>query len=186
MDKESVLLDSEDRMDKALGALDRDFSRLRTGRASTGLVDNIKVDYYGTPTPINQIAAVSVAEARVLAISPWDASMMGAIERAILTSDIGINPTNDGRVMRLVFPAPTEERRRQLVKDAMHLGEEAKVAVRNIRRDAIDKGKAMKKAGELTEDDLKNLETDVQKLTDKYTKEIDKICEAKNKEIMEI
>lgn len=111
---------------------------------------------------------------------------MGAIERAILTSDIGINPTNDGRVMRLVFPAPTEERRRQLVKDAMHLGEEAKVAVRNIRRDAIDKSKAMKKAGELTEDDLKNMETDVQKLTDKYTKEIDKICEAKNKEIMEI
>lgn len=113
------------------------------------------VDYYGTPTPINQIAAVSVAEARVLAISPWDTSLMGAIERAILTSDIGINPTNDGRVMRLVFPAPTEERRRQLVKDAMHLGEEAKVAVRNIRRDAIDKSKAMKKAGELTEDDLK-------------------------------
>lgn len=144
------------------------------------------VDYYGTPTPINQIAAVSVAEARVLAISPWDTSLMGAIERAILTSDIGINPTNDGRVMRLVFPAPTEERRRQLVKDAMHLGEEAKVAVRNIRRDAIDKSKAMKKAGELTEDDLKNMETDVQKLTDKYTKEIDKICEAKNKEIMEI
>ena len=144
------------------------------------------MDYYGTPTPINQIAAVSVAEARVLAISPWDTSLMGAIERAILTSDIGINPTNDGRVMRLVFPAPTEERRRQLVKDAMHLGEEAKVAVRNIRRDAIDKSKAMKKAGELTEDDLKNMETDVQKLTDKYTKEIDKICEAKNKEIMEI
>ena len=126
------------------------------------------------------------AHARVLAISPWDTSLMGAIERAILTSDIGINPTNDGRVMRLVFPAPTEERRRQLVKDAMHLGEEAKVAVRNIRRDAIDKSKAMKKAGELTEDDLKNMETDVQKLTDKYTKEIDKICEAKNKEIMEI
>ena len=122
----------------------------------------------------------------MLAISPWDTSLMGAIERAILTSDIGINPTNDGRVMRLVFPAPTEERRRQLVKDAMHLGEEAKVAVRNIRRDAIDKSKAMKKAGELTEDDLKNMETDVQKLTDKYTKEIDKICEAKNKEIMEI
>ena len=186
MDKESVLLDSEDRMDKALGALDRDFSRLRTGRASTGLVDNIKVDYYGTPTPINQIAAVSVAEARVLAISPWDASMMGAIERAILTSDIGINPTNDGRVMRLVFPAPTEERRRQLTKDVQKLGEETKVAVRNVRREAMDKFKSLKKNSEITEDDQKNLEEEMQKITDKFVKQIDKDCEAKNKEIMEI
>ena len=176
----------EEKMESALKHLNKELASIRAGRANPAILDKVTVDYYGTPTPINQIAAVSVAEARVLAISPWDASMMGAIERAILTSDIGINPTNDGRVMRLVFPAPTEERRRQLVKDAMHLGEEAKVAVRNIRRDAIDKGKATKKAGELTEDDLKNLETDVQKLTDKYTKEIDKICEAKNKEIMEI
>ena len=176
----------EEKMESALKHLNKELASIRAGRANPALLDKVTVDYYGTPTPINQIAAVSVAEARVLAISPWDTSLMGAIERAILTSDIGINPTNDGRVMRLVFPAPTEERRRQLVKDAMHLGEEAKVAVRNIRRDAIDKSKAMKKAGELTEDDLKNMETDVQKLTDKYTKEIDKICEAKNKEIMEI
>ena len=175
----------EEKMESALKHLNKELASIRAGRANPAILDKVTVDYYGTPTPINQIAAVSVAEARVLAISPWDTSLMGAIERAILTSDIGINPTNDGRVMRLVFPAPTEERR-QLVKDAMHLGEEAKVAVRNIRRDAIDKSKAMKKAGELTEDDLKNMETDVQKLTDKYTKEIDKICEAKNKEIMEI
>lgn len=176
----------EEKMESALKHLNKELASIRAGRANPAILDKVTVDYYGTPTPINQIAAVSVAEARVLAISPWDTSLMGAIERAILTSDIGINPTHDGRVMRLVFPAPTEERRRQLVKDAMHLGEEAKVAVRNIRRDAIDKSKAMKKAGELTEDDLKNMETDVQKLTDKYTKEIDKICEAKNKEIMEI
>ena len=176
----------EEKMESALKHLNKELASIRAGRANPAILDKVTVDYYGTPTPINQIAAVSVAEARVLAISPWDTSLMGAIERAILTSDIGINPTNDGRVMRLVFPAPTEERRRQLVKDAMHLGEEAKVAMRNIRRDAIDKSKAMKKAGELTEDDLKNMETDVQKLTDRYTKEIDKICEAKNKEIMEI
>ena len=168
----------EEKMESALKHLNKELASIRAGRANPAILDKVTVDYYGTPTPINQIAAVSVAEARVLAISPWDTSLMGAIERAILTSDIGINPTNDGRVMRLVFPAPTEERRRQLVKDAMHLGEEAKVAVRNIRRDAIDKSKAMKKAGELTEDDLKNMETDVQKLTDKYTKEIDKICRA--------
>ena len=176
----------EEKMERALKHLNKELASIRAGRANPAILDKVTVDYYGTPTPINQIAAVSVAEARVLAISPWDTSLLGAIERAILTSDIGINPTNDGRVMRLVFPAPTEERRRQLVKDAMHLGEEAKVAVRNIRRDAIDQSKAMKKAGELTEDDLKNMETDVQKLTDKYTKEIDKICEAKNKAIMEI
>ena len=187
IDEVDLIFDElNEKIDKTLQNYVTELRAIRAGRANPHILDKVVVDYYGTPTPINQIAAVSVAEARVLAISPWDASMMGAIERAILTSDIGINPTNDGRVMRLVFPAPTEERRRQLVKDAMHLGEEAKVAVRNIRRDAIDKGKAMKKAGELTEDDLKNLETDVQKLTDKYTKEIDKICEAKNKEIMEI
>ena len=132
----------EEKMESALKHLNKELASIRAGRANPAILDKVTVDYYGTPTPINQIAAVSVAEARVLAISPWDTSLMGAIERAILTSDIGINPTNDGRVMRLVFPAPTEERRRQLVKDAMHLGEEAKVAVRNIRRDAIDKSKA--------------------------------------------
>ena len=150
------------------------------------MLDKVTVDYYGAPTPINQVAAVAVAEARVLTISPWDPSLMKLIEKAILSSDIGINPTNDGRVMRLVFPAPTEERRKQLVKEAMHMGEEAKVAVRNVRREAMDKFKSMKKAGDITEDDQKNLEEKMQKITDKATKEIDAICSAKQKEIMEI
>ena len=197
----------EDKMTGVINHLVKEHATIRAGRANPAILDKVTVDYYGTPTPINQVAAVSVAEARVLTISPWDASLMHAIEKAILTSDIGINPTNDGRVMRLVFPAPTEERRKQLTKEAMHMGEEAKIAVRNVRRDALDKFKAKKKAGELTEDDLKNLENEMQnlkknseiteddqknleeemqKITDKFVKEIDKTCEAKNKEIMEI
>ena len=141
---------------------------------------------YTTPTPIQQVAAVAVAEARVLTITPWDASLLRPIEKAILTSELGINPTNDGRVIRLTFPAPTEDRRRQLTKDVQHMGEEAKVAVRNVRREAMDKFKALKKSGELTEDDQKDLEGKLQKITDKFVKEIDKICESKNKEIMEV
>ena len=176
----------EDKMTGVINHLVKEHATIRAGRANPAILDKVTVDYYGTPTPINQVAAVSVAEARVLTISPWDASLMHAIEKAILTSDIGINPTNDGRVMRLVFPAPTEERRKQLTKEAMHMGEEAKIAVRNVRRDALDKFKAKKKAGELTEDDLKNLENEMQKITDKFVKEIDKTCEAKNNEIMEI
>ena len=176
----------EEKMEGVLTHLTKELASIRAGRANPAILDKVTVDYYGTSTPINQIAAVSVAEARVLTISPWDASLMHAIEKAILTSDIGINPTNDGRVMRLVFPAPTEERRKQLVKDALKLGEEGKIAVRNVRRDAIDKFKAMKKSSEITEDDLKGLEDSMQKITDKFVKEIDKICEAKNKEIMEI
>ncbi len=167
----------EDKMTGVINHLVKEHATIRAGRANPAILDKVTVDYYGTPTPINQVAAVSVAEARVLTISPWDASLMHAI---------GINPTNDGRVMRLVFPAPTEERRKQLTKEAMHMGEEAKIAVRNVRRDALDKFKAKKKAGELTEDDLKNLENEMQKITDKFVKEIDKTCEAKNKEIMEI
>lgn len=176
----------EDKMTSTVDHLAKELGSIRAGRANPAILDKVSVDYYGTETPINQIAAVSVAEARVLTISPWDASLMRLIEKAILTSDIGINPTNDGRVMRLVFPSPTEERRKQLVKDAMKFGEEGKVAVRNIRRDAMEKFKALKKSGDLTEDDQKNLETEMQKITDKFTKEIDKICEAKTKEIMEI
>lgn len=164
----------------------KELGSIRAGRANPAILDKVSVDYYGTPTPIQQVAAVSVAEARVLTISPWDASLMHAIEKAILTSDIGINPTNDGRVMRLVFPSPTEERRKQLCKEALKLGEEAKVAVRNIRRDAMENFKAMKKAADITEDDLKGFEEETQKLTDKYVKEVDAICEAKTKEIMEI
>ena len=176
----------EQKMDGVITHLKKEHASIRAGRANPAILDKISVDYYGSPTPINQIAAISVAEARVLTISPWDASLMRAIEKAILSSDIGINPTNDGRVMRLVFPSPTEERRKQLVKEAMKLGEEAKVAVRNIRRDAMDKFKAMKKSGELTEDDQKDLEQVMQKATDKYIKEIDTVCAAKTKEIMEI
>mgnify|MGYP002577653554 CR=1 FL=1 len=181
-----VLKNAEERMEKSAANLEHTYAGVRVGRANPAVLDKVKVDYYGAPTAINQLAAVSVAEARVLTISPWDASLMHAIEKAILTSDIGINPTNDGRVMRLVFPAPTEERRKQLTKEAMHMGEEAKIAVRNVRRDALDKFKAKKKAGELTEDDLKNLENEMQKITDKYVKLVDKACEEKNKEIMEI
>ena len=176
----------ENKMKNTIDHLTKELGAIRAGRANPAVLDKVTVDYYGAPTPINQVAAVAVAEARVLTISPWDPSLMKLIEKAILSSDIGINPTNDGRVMRVVFPAPTEERRKQLVKEAMHMGEEAKVAVRNVRREAMDKFKSMKKAGDITEDDQKNLEEKMQKITDKATKEIDAICSAKQKEIMEI
>ena len=176
----------EDKMTGVINHLTKELGSIRAGRANPSVLDKITVDYYGSPTPINQLAAIAVAEARILTITPWDTSVMRGIEKAILESDLGINPTNDGRVMRLVFPAPTEERRRQLTKDVAKLGEESKVATRNIRRDAMDKFKAMKKASEITEDDQKELETEIQKLTDRFGKEIDKLCEAKNKEIMEI
>ena len=176
----------QDKMNHSIEHLSKELSSVRAGRANPAVLDKVTVDYYGAPTPINQVAAVSVAEARVLTISPWDATLMKAIEKAILSSDIGITPTNDGRVMRLVFPAPTEERRKQLVKEVLHMGEEAKIAVRNVPRDAMDKFKSMKKAGEITEDDQKGLEEEMQKITDKATKEIDAVCAAKEKEIMEI
>ena len=176
----------QDKMSHSIEHLSKELSSVRAGRANPAVLDKVTVDYYGAPTPINQVAAVSVAEARVLTISPWDATLMKAIEKAILSSDIGITPTNDGRVMRLVFPAPTEERRKQLVKEVLHMGEEAMIAVRNVRRDAMDKFKSMKKAGEITEDDQKGLEEEMQKITDKATKEIDAVCAAKEKEIMEI
>lgn len=176
----------EEKMQKALNHLTRELGAVRAGRANPSVLDKIMVDYYGTPTPINQMAAVGVAESRILTISPWDASLMKEIEKAILTSDLGINPTNDGKMMRLVFPSPTEERRKQLAKDVQKLGEEAKITVRNVRREAIDAFKKQEKAGEISEDDLAGLEVAVQKLTDKKTKEIDDMCEAKSKEIMEI
>ncbi|MGD9559203.1 MAG: ribosome recycling factor [Oscillospiraceae bacterium] len=173
-------------MDKALAFLSRELGAIRAGRANPAVLEKVMVDYYGTPTPINQVAAVSVTEARILTIAPWDASLIKPVEKAIQASDIGINPTNDGKVMRLVFPSPTEERRKQLAKDVMKLGEEAKVAVRNVRREAMDVFKAQKKKSDITEDDLKDLEIEMQKVTDNKTKEIDKICEAKNKEILEL
>ena len=175
-----------DRMDKALRHLDKELNAIRAGRANPAVLEKVQVDYYGVPTAISQMATVAVAEARILTIAPFDPSMMKEIEKAILTSDIGINPTNDGKVMRLVFPSPTEERRKQLSKDVLKLGEETKIAVRNVRREAIEDFKKQKKNSDLTEDDLKDLEDEMQKLTDKKTKEIDKMCEAKTKEIMEL
>ena len=176
----------EAKMESAVDHLCRELKGIRAGRANPGILDKVMVDYYGSPTPINQVAAVAVAEARILTIQPWDPSMMRAIEKAILTSDVGINPTNDGRIMRLVFPAPTEERRKALTKDAQKMAEEGKVAVRNVRRDAMDKFKTKKKAGELTEDEQTELEEEMQKIPDKFIMKIDKVCEEKVKEIMEI
>ena len=176
----------EDKMQGAINHLQRELSAIRAGRANPAVLDKVSVDYYGVPTPVASVAAVAVAEARILTITPWDTSLVRPITKAIQTSDIGINPTDDGRVIRLVFPAPTEERRKQLAKEVQKMGEEAKVAIRNVRRDAMDKYKSLKKAGELTEDDQKNLETETQKLTDKFIKEVDSVCEKKTKEIMEL
>ena len=173
-------------MNASVNHLVHELASIRAGRANPAILDKVAVDYYGSPTPIQQIAAVAVAEARILTISPWDRSMLKPISKAIQTSDIGINPIDDGQVIRLVFPAPTEERRKQLAKEVSKMGEEAKVAVRNVRRDAMDKAKAMKKAGELTEDTQKTMEEDVQKLTDKYVKNIDAAVEEKQKEIMSV
>lgn len=183
---DTVLLTCEEKMEKTIGALERDFATVRAGRASPAVLDRIMVDYYGSPTPINQMAAVSAPEPRLLQIQPWDASTLKDIEKAINMSDIGINPNNDGRVIRLVFPPLTEERRRDLAKTVKKYAEESKVAVRNVRRDAMDKYKAAKKKSEITEDDLKIIEKDIQELVDKYIKEIDKVAAAKEKEIMEV
>lgn len=177
---------AEEKMIKSVANLEREYSSIRAGRASPNILDKIQVDYYGVPTPINQMAAVAVVEARSLVIQPWDASTVKAIEKAILTSDIGINPQNDGRSLRLNFPPLTEERRKEIVKDVRKLAEDGKVAVRSIRRDAIDKLKAMKKNSEITEDDVKKGEGDIQKLTDKYIKNIDDATAAKEKEILEL
>lgn len=183
---QTVLKLHEDKMKKVISNLTSEYSAIRAGRANPAVLDKICVDYYGAPTPINQMAAVSVAEARILTIQPWDASTLNAIEKAIQTSDIGINPNNDGKVIRIIFPQLTEERRREIVKSISKYCEDAKVAVRNIRRDALDKFKAMKKNSEITEDDLKLMEKQTQDLTDKFCKEIDTISAAKEKEIMEI
>ena len=176
----------EEKMVKAVGHLESEYATVRAGRANPGVLDKVTVDYYGVPTPINQVASVSVTEARTLSIQPWDRSLLKAITKAIQTSDIGINPIDDGVSIRLNFPAPTEERRKALAKDVHKMAEDAKVAVRNVRRDALDKFKAAKKASELTEDDLKNLEEKIQKVTDKFIKEIDAVWEKKTKEVMEL
>ena len=174
------------KMEKTLDVLASDFAAVRAGRANAQVLDRITVEYYGQPSPINQVGTVSSPDPRTLVIQPWDGSLLKAIEKAIQTSDLGINPQNDGRVIRLVFPQLTEERRRELAKQVKKYGEDAKVAVRNIRRDAMDKFKAQKKKSEITEDDLKIIEKDLQKLTDDYIKEVERIADEKEKELMEI
>ena len=181
-----VLDSAKQKMEKCVAALEHEFSTIRAGRANPAVLDKISVDYYGAPTQINAMAAVSVAEARILVIQPWDASMLKPIEKAIMASDIGITPTNDGKCIRIAFPQLTEERRKELVKQISKYGEEAKVSVRNIRREAMDKFKAMKKSSEITEDDMKNAEKDVQNLTDKFCDKVDTVCKEKEKEIMTI
>lgn len=176
----------DSKMSKAVSVLNEQLHTLRAGRANPAVLDKIRVEYYGTPSKINEVAAVSVPEPRMLVIQPWDASLIKEIEKAIQTSDIGINPANDGKVIRLLFPQPTEERRRELVKDSKKYGEDAKVAIRNIRRDFIDKYKKMQKNNEITEDDLKNSENEIQKMTDSYIKQIDGIISDKEKEIMAV
>ena len=183
---EQVFKTAEEKMNKTVNALLGEYASIRAGRANPNVLDKVTVEYYGVPTPVNQVAAVSVPEARTLLIQPWDKSTLKLIEKAILTSDIGLNPQNDGSVLRLIFPPLTEDRRRELVKGVYKYSEEAKIAVRSIRRDAMEKLKDMKKRSEITEDDLKNAEKKMQDLTDKFCKEIDGTAAVKEKEIMEI
>ena len=176
----------ENKMKKTCEALSTQLATIRAGRANASVLDQINVDYYGSPTPVQQLASVGAPDPRSLLIQPWDASVLKGIEKAILASDLGINPQNDGRAIRLVVPPLTEERRKELVKQTKKYGEECKVAIRNIRRDAIEKFKKQQKASEITEDDYKDIEKKVQKLTDEYIKNIDKITAAKDKELTEI
>ena len=177
---------TKERMEKSLVSLNHEFNSIRAGRASAASLDRISVDYYGVPTPINQMAAISVTDGRTLVIQPWDASTLKSIEKEILASDVGITPMNDGKMLRLNFPQLTEERRKEIKKNIAKMSEEGKVAIRNIRRDANDKAKAMKKNSEMTEDEQKQSDKTIQDLTDKYIKEIENITSAKEKEIMEI
>ena len=176
----------KERMEKSIGAFKEKLSEIRAGRANPAILNKVKIDYYGTPTPINQVAGVSVPEARLIVIQPRDVSVLKDIEKAILASDIGLNPNNDGKVIRLAFPELTEERRKELAKEIRKIAEEAKVAIRAIRRDGIDEAKAKQKNSEITEDELKSAETEIQKITDKYIDEIDKILADKEKEIMSV
>ena len=174
------------KMGKTIEVVKSDFASVRAGRANAGVLDKITVDYYGAPTPLNQVAAISTPDPRVLQIQPWDASILKAIEKAIQVSDLGINPQNDGRVIRLMFPQLTEERRKELTKQVRKYGENGKVAIRNIRRDAMDKYKALEKKGELTEDDRKEHEKEIQDITDKRCKEIDELTAKKEAELMAV
>ena len=181
-----LIAKTEEKMQNSIEALNRELSTVRAGRANPAIIDRISVDYYGVPTPINQMAVVSVPEARILQIQPYDMSTLKNIEKAINEADIGINPQNDGKVIRLIFPPLTEERRKELVKDVKRMSEDGKIAIRNLRRDALEKLKALKKANSITEDDVSNGEKKIQNLTDKYCKQNDDISSDKEKEIMEI
>ena len=178
--------DIEEKMKKTIESLQTNYSEIRAGRANPAILNKVKIDYYGVPTPISQVAGISVPEARLIVIQPWDASVLKEIEKAILTSDIGINPNNDGKVIRLSFPELNEERRKEIVKDVKKLAEEAKVAIRNARRDGIDEYKALQKESAISEDELRTAEDDIQKLTDKYVEEIDKLAVGKEKEVMSV
>ena len=180
------LVQFDEKMQKTMNNLSEEFGSIRVGRANPHVLDKLKVDYYGTPTAIQQVANVNVPEPRMIQIQPWEASMVKEIEKAILTSDLGINPTNDGKVIRLLFPELTEERRKELAKDVKKKGENAKVAIRNIRRDANDSFKKLSKSADVSEDEVKELEDGAQKMTDKYITEIDKAVEAKTKEILTV
>jgi ribosome recycling factor len=176
----------EDKMNKTIGVLREEFAAIRAGRANPALLDKITIDYYGTQTPINQLSNISVPEARVILIQPWEAKIIKDVEKAIQKSDIGINPNSDGKILRLIFPVLNEERRKELIKTSKKLAEESKVAVRAIRRDAVEHFKKMKKLGDLTEDDLKDTEKEIQSLTEKFIAEVDKVLADKEKDIMEI
>lgn len=182
----SEMREFEDKMQKSLDYLSQQFATVRAGRANAGVLDQIQVDYYGVPTPIQQVGSVSSPDARTLLIQPWDGSVLKDIERAILASELGINPQNDGKSIRLTFPQLTEERRKELAKQVRKYGEDSKVAVRNIRRDAMDKFKKQQKASEITEDDYKGMEKDLQKLTDEYVKKVDEMTDKKEKELFEL
>jgi len=186
MSEVDVIISAEERMKKTLQALRKDLSTIRAGRAMPSLLDKISVDYYGQPTPISQMAGISCPDARTIIITPWDKSTLKTIEKAIQASDLGINPQNDGTILRLIIPPLTEQRRRELSKTVEKKGEEAKVALRNIRRDANDETKKEQKAGDITEDDEKQALEEIQKMTEKYIKEVDGIIDAKKKEIMEV
>jgi ribosome recycling factor len=181
-----ILNNADEHMKKSEESLQHEFASVRTGRASGAILDKISVEYYGTQTPISQIAAIKSPEPQLLVIEPWDKTALGAVEKAIQASDLGLNPSNDGTVIRIPFPQPTEERRKELVKICKHYAEEARVAVRNIRRDAIERLKKTEKAGEISEDDLRRAEVDVQKLTDSRIKDIDESLKRKEEEIMEV
>lgn len=183
---ETVFAKTKEKMEKCLTALERDYAAVRAGRANPAVLDKVMVDYYGVPTPINQMAAVSVPEARLLVIQPWDASTLRDIEKAINTADIGINPQNDGKVIRLNFPQLTEEHRKSLQKDISKRGEEAKVAIRNVRRDSMDDIKKLKKDNEITEDEQKDAEKKLQDITDDYVKQVESITKKKEEEVLSI